>query len=103
MNLVSSADRLYKDKTSEIEEKYFISKDKVYLYISGYDCELLVNDEYQTKIKDIHSVLKELLFDQDKYTDYGLYQILINLYIPFLQIFRIFPIPLAKKWFVRQL
>lgn len=62
MNLVSSADRLYKDKTSEIEEKYFISKDKVYLYIAGYDCELLVNDDlYKGNIIEMKAHIKELI------------------------------------------
>lgn len=45
MKLESAADRLYRDKTSEIEKKYYISRDKVYLYFDDYDVELLVNDE----------------------------------------------------------
>ena len=64
MKLVSAADRMYKDSTSEIDEKYFISKDKVYLYfdsIKGYDCELLVNDElFKGNIHDMADRLKEL-------------------------------------------
>ena len=45
MKLVGSADRLSKDKTSEIEEKYTISRDEIFLYIGSYDCEMLVNNE----------------------------------------------------------
>ena len=61
MKLVSSADRLYKDSTSEIGEKYFISKDKVYLYFDGYDCELLVNEELaKGNIHDMERAASEL-------------------------------------------
>lgn len=61
MNLVSSADRLYKDKTSEIGTKYYISKDRVYLYFDSYDCELLVNDElYQGNIHNMERFTSEL-------------------------------------------
>ena len=41
MKLESAADRLYRDKTSEIEKKYYISRDKVYLYFDDYDVELI--------------------------------------------------------------
>ncbi len=61
MKLVASANRLYKDKQSEIGEKYTISRDEVYLYIEQYKCELLVNDEKFTgNIHDIESSLAEL-------------------------------------------
>lgn len=61
MKLVSSADRLYKDSTSEIGEKYFISKDKVYLYLEKYDCELLVNGELiKGNIHDMERAVSEL-------------------------------------------
>lgn len=62
MKLVSSADRLYRDKTSEIDEKYFLSKDKVYLYFDSYDVEMLVNDElYKGNIHDMQQYMKELV------------------------------------------
>lgn len=61
MKLEASADRLYKDKTSEIGEKYFISKDKVYLYFGDCDCELLINEElYKGTVYDIERVVAEL-------------------------------------------
>jgi hypothetical protein len=62
MKLVSSAKRLYRDKTSEIDEKYYISKDRVYLYFDkGYDCSMLVNDElFKGSIYDIHAAIKQL-------------------------------------------
>ena len=61
MNLVASANRLYKDKSSELEEKYHISRDIVYLYIDQYECELLVNDEkYTGNIHEMEARLTEL-------------------------------------------
>lgn len=54
MKLVGSSDRLIKDKTSEIEEKYTISRDKIFLYFDGYDCEMLVNDDLVKG--DIHTI-----------------------------------------------
>ena len=61
MKLESAADRMYRDKNSEIGEKYFISKDRVYLYFDKYDCELLVNDElYKGNIHDMQQHIKEL-------------------------------------------
>lgn len=61
MKLKPSANRLYKDKSSELEEKYTISKDIVYLYIGQYNCELLVNDEKFTgNIHDMEARLQEL-------------------------------------------
>ena len=61
MKLVPSSDRLYRDKTSEIDEKYFLSKDKVYLYFDAYDVELLVNEElFKGNIYDIRTRLQEL-------------------------------------------
>lgn len=61
MKLVPSADRLYRDKTSEIDDKYFISKDRVYLYFGSYDCELLVNGElFKGNIHDMERYIKEL-------------------------------------------
>ena len=59
MRLFPSADRLYKDKTSEIGQKYYISKDRVYLYFDQYDCELLVNDElFKGNIHDMQKYIK---------------------------------------------
>lgn len=61
MKLEPSADRLYKDKTSEIGEKYYISKDRVYLYFDQYDCELLVNDElFKGNVHDMQQYIKQL-------------------------------------------
>ena len=54
MKLVGSSDRLIKDKTSEIEEKYTISRDEIILYFSGFNCEMLVNGDV---IKgDVHTI-----------------------------------------------
>lgn len=70
MKLVASAKRLYKDKSSELDERYNISKDIVYLYIDQYNCELLVNDElYKGNIHDMEDRLKELqeaLYDKQQ-------------------------------------
>ena len=61
MKLVSSADRMYRDKNSEIDEKYYISKDRVYLYFDRYDCELLVNDELRRgNIHEMKNHIEEL-------------------------------------------
>ena len=61
MKLESSADRLYRDKKSEIGEKYCISKDRVYLYFDKYDCELLVNQElHKGNIHDMKEIIDEL-------------------------------------------
>lgn len=61
IRLVSSANRLYKDKTSEIGEKYCISKDRVYLYFDTYDNELLINGElYKGNIHDIERTVAAL-------------------------------------------
>lgn len=61
MKLESAADRLYRDKTSEIGEKYFISKDRVYLYFDQYDCEIIVNEDlYKGNVNDMKKALSEL-------------------------------------------
>lgn len=61
MKLKSSADRLYRDKKSEIGEKYCISKDNIYLYFDKYDCELLVNEElHKGSFNDMKKIMKEL-------------------------------------------
>ena len=84
MKLVSSAKRLYRDKTSEIDEKYFISKDRVYLYFDRYDCSMLVNDElFKGNIYDIKKTTTELaaalaekrsqLSDRNQQIDYKCY------------------------------
>ena len=84
MKLESAADRLYRDKTSEIEKKYYISRDKVYLYFDDYDVELLVNDElYKGNIHDAEKYMSELrqaltdkhkkLSDKNKQYDYKTY------------------------------
>ena len=61
MNLVSSSNRLYRDKTSEIDEKYTISRDRIYLYFHKADCEMLVNDElFKGNVRNIEAVAYEL-------------------------------------------
>lgn len=61
MKLVSAADRMYRDKNSEIDEKYYISKDVVYLFFDSYDCEILINGElYKGNIYDMQKHIKEL-------------------------------------------
>lgn len=61
MKLEGSSDRLYKDKTSEIGEKYSISRDKIYLYFNGYNCEMLVNDElFKGNVHTIEALSVEL-------------------------------------------
>ena len=58
MQLVNSADRLYKDKTSEIDEKYTISRDKIFLYFDGYNAEILVNDDiFKGQISDFTEII----------------------------------------------
>lgn len=62
MKLVSSSDRLYRDKTSEIDEKYTISKDKIFLYFGKKcECEMLVNDElFQGNVHTMEALSLEL-------------------------------------------
>ena len=81
MKLVGSSNRLYKDKTSEIDEKYTISRDEIFLYFDGYDCEMLVNDDLvkgnvhtiQSLILEIEKLLKEkqaAMSERNKKYDY---------------------------------
>lgn len=61
MKLVNSADRLYKDKTSEIDEKYTISRDKIFLYFDGYNAEILVNDDiFKGQISDFTEIIAKI-------------------------------------------
>ena len=70
MELKSSSDRLYKDKTSEIGDKYFISRDEVFLYFKEYDCELLVNDEFFSgNVHDIETIAEQLQQEMQKKQD----------------------------------
>lgn len=81
MKLVASADRMIKDKTSEIDKKYFISKDEIYLYFDGYDCEIMINnDKFSGNVHTIENTLdelekelrrkRELMSDRNKKYDY---------------------------------
>lgn len=81
MDLVSSANRMYKDKTSEIDEKYTISRDKIYLYFSEYNAEIFVNDEIKkglvsefpeimAKIEDALKVKQEQMSESNRSTPY---------------------------------
>lgn len=72
MKLVSSADRLYKSATSEIEEKYFISRDIIFLYFyfEKVDCEMLINGElFKGNIHDIETICHELQSELQKKKD----------------------------------
>lgn len=72
MKLVSSADRLYKSATSEIEEKYFISRDIIFLYFyfEKVDCEMLINGElFKGNIHDIETICHELQSELQKKQD----------------------------------
>lgn len=86
MKLVSSSDRLYRDKTSEIGEKYTISRDEILLYFKPQkvDCEMLVNDELFTG--NVHTIetlsielekameeKRELMSEQNKKLPYKTY------------------------------
>lgn len=52
---------MYKSKTSEIGEKYSISKDEVFLYFYQYTCEFLINDELiKGNIHDIENAAYDL-------------------------------------------
>ena len=81
MKLVASADRMIKNKTSEIDKKYFISKDEIYLYFDGYDCEIMINnDRFAGNVHTIENTLdelekelrrkRELMSDRNKKYDY---------------------------------
>lgn len=65
INLVNTSKKLYRDKSSEIGTKYFISRDIIYLYFDSFKVEMLVNDDLFTgdshMLEDMQVALTEAL------------------------------------------
>ena len=67
MQLVSTSNRFYKDSTSEIGQKYYISRDIIYLYFNEYNCEILINDElFKGNVHTIEELAQELALELAK-------------------------------------